>query len=104
MTAQGHPQTRFARAIATKNVKLAEIAALELGGLSLADAYRLTELYADRDPARFERAARRWLARFIEERKPPIVEVALAAAALAELRHGRRGAGCDTIARLLRAR
>jgi hypothetical protein len=102
MTAQGHPQSRFARAIATKNVKLAELAALELGGLSLADAYRLTELYADRDPARFERAARRWLSRYIEERKPPVAELALAAVALAELRHGRRGAGHETITRLLR--
>jgi|SRR5437588_7914894 len=101
MTAQGHPQTRFARAIATKNVKLAELAAHELGGLSLADAYRLTELYADRDPARFERAARRWLTRYIEERKPPLAELALALA-LAELRHGRRAAGHETIARLLR--
>src|SRR5207253_6242029 len=102
MTSQGHPQTRFARAIAVKNVKLAELAALELGGLSLADAYRLTELYADRDPARFERAARRWLTRFIEERKPSIIEVALAAgAARAELRHGWARRRRDTLIRLL---
>jgi hypothetical protein len=33
-----------------------------------------------------ERAALRWLQRFIDERLPPLTEVALAAAALAELR------------------
>jgi hypothetical protein len=48
-------------------------------------------LLADGDTPRFERAALRWLERFIAERLPPIAEVALAAAALAELRHGERG-------------
>ena len=41
-------------------------------------------------PARYERAALRWLQRFIDERVPPLTEVALAASALAELRHGHR--------------
>jgi hypothetical protein len=50
----------------------------------------LCELLAKVDPARYERAALRWLERFINERLPPLTEIALAASALAELRHGRR--------------
>jgi hypothetical protein len=61
----------------------------------------LCELLAKADPARYERAALRWLQRFIDERLPPITEVALAASALAELRHGRRNAGVDTLKRLI---
>ena len=62
------------------------MAAREMGGLSLADALLLCELLAKADPARYERAALRWLERFINERLPPLTEVALAASALAELR------------------
>ena len=59
------------------------MAAREMGGLSLADALSLRELLANVDPARYERAALRWLQRFIDERLPPLTEVALAASALA---------------------
>ena len=41
------------------------MAAREMGGLSLADALSLCELLANVDPARYERAALRWLRRFI---------------------------------------
>ena len=54
------------------------MAAREMGGLSLADALSLCELLANTDPARYERAALRWLQRFIDERLPPLTEVALA--------------------------
>jgi hypothetical protein len=78
------------------------MAAREMGGLSLADALLLCELLANVDPARYERAALRWLERFINERLPPLTEVALAASALAELRHGQRNAGVEALKRLLR--
>jgi hypothetical protein len=42
------------------------------------------------------------LQRFIDERLPPLTEVALAASALAELRHGKRNVGVETLKRLLR--
>ena len=70
--------------------------------LSLYDALSLCELRAKTDPARYERAALRWLVRYIDERLPPLTEVALAASALAELRHGRRAAGVDALKRLIR--
>ncbi len=78
------------------------MAAREMGGLSLSDALSLCELLANVDPARYERAALRWLQRFIDERLPPLTEVALAASALAELRHGNRNVGIETLKRLLR--
>lgn len=102
MTSQGSAHGRFRRAIHRQHVQAAEMAAREMGGLSLADALSLCELLAKTDPARYERAALRWLQRFINERLPPLTEVALAASALAELRHGRRNTGIETLKRLLR--
>jgi hypothetical protein len=66
-----------------------------MGGLSLADALPLCELLATTDPKRYERAALRWLQRFIDERLPRLAQVALAASALAELRHGCRAVGAE---------
>jgi hypothetical protein len=78
------------------------MAAREMGSLSLADALLLCELLAKVDPSRYERAALRWLQRFIDERSPPLTEVSLAASALAELRHGRQAAGFVALKELLR--
>jgi hypothetical protein len=102
MTSQGTARGRFQRAIHRRHVQAAEMAAREMGGLSLADALALCELLAKVDPARYERAALRWLQRFIDERLPPLTEVALAALALAELRHGNRNVGVQALNRLLR--
>jgi hypothetical protein len=102
MTSQGTARGRFQRAIHSRDVQNAETAAREMGGLSLADALLLCELLANVDVARYERAALRWLQRFIAERLPPLSEVALAAAALAELRHGNRNTGVEALKRLLR--
>ncbi len=57
---------------------------------------------ASLDSARYERAALRCLQRFVDERLPPLAEVALAASALAEVRHGDRTIGLETLKRLLR--
>src|SRR5436190_4099546 len=102
MTSQGTPHGRFQRAIHQRNVLAAEMAAREMGGLALAEALTLCELLAAVDPKRYERAASRWLQRFIDERLPPLAEVALAASALAELRHGRRAVGVDALRRVVR--
>ena len=102
MTSQGTAHGRFQRAIHRRHVQAAEMAAREMGGLSLADALSLCELLANVDPARYERAALRWLERFIDERLPPLAEVALAASALAELRHGSRNVGLEALKALLR--
>ena len=102
MTSQGTPRGRFQRAIHSRHVQNAEMAAREMGGLSLADALMLCELLARADPARYERAALRWLQRFIDERLPPLTEVALATSALAEVRHGKGNVGLEALKLLLR--
>jgi hypothetical protein len=102
MASQGTAHGRFQPAIHRRHVQAAEMAAREMGGLSLADALLLCELLANADPSRYERAALRWLQRFIDERSPPLTEVTLAESALAELRHGRRNSGVETLKRLLR--
>jgi hypothetical protein len=43
-----------------------------------------------------------WPPRLIDERLSPLTEVALAAAALAELRHGNRNIGVEPLKRLIR--
>lgn len=85
VTAQGTPLTRFRRAIETRSILLAELAAREGGRLPLEDAVALVALYARLDDAKFERAAVRWLARYALERQPTLGEVQLAAGALATL-------------------
>jgi hypothetical protein len=76
------------------------MAAREMGGLSLADALDLTLLMREVDRWRYERAAVRWLERFIEERNPTLAELALATAGLAEV----GGAGDGSLRELLRSR
>ena len=61
MTSQGTAHGRFQRGIHRRHVQAAEMAAQEMGGLSLADALSLCELLANTDPARYDRAALRWL-------------------------------------------
>jgi len=55
---------------------------------AVSDALTLCELLANADPARYERAALRWLQRFIGERLLPLNEVALATSVLTELPRG----------------
>jgi hypothetical protein len=76
------------------------MAAREMGGLNLAEALDLTLLMRETDRWRFERAAVRWLERFVEERRPTLSEIALAGAALAEV----SGAGDASLRDLLRSR
>jgi hypothetical protein len=88
--------------LAVQLFRRVDIALRRRGGLSLADALALCELLAATDPKRYERAALRWLQRFIDERLPPLAEIALAASALVELRHGRRATGAEALKRIVR--
>jgi hypothetical protein len=90
MTAQGHPRAIFARAIERRNLVVAEASAREMGRVTLEEALRLLFLYAEKDPVRYERAALRWLVRYLTEGKPTLLSAHLALSALAELRAGER--------------
>ena len=45
-------------------------------------------LYAEAEPAKFERAALRWHARFVTASSPSLLRAQIALAALSELRRG----------------
>lgn len=57
----------FQRAVDRGNVARAESAARQLGHVTLIDALQLVLLYAAAEPAKFERAALRWHARYVAE-------------------------------------
>ena len=82
MTSQGTAHGRFQRAIQRRQLFAAEIAARELGALSLSDALALCLLYEAENDPRFERAMRRWLSRTRREHalRHEQVELLLAAA------------------------
>src|SRR5262245_8830842 len=63
MTSQGTAHGRFTRAIKSGHLLDAEMAARELGSLSLSDSLALVLLYQRSGDEKFERAARRWVRR-----------------------------------------
>jgi hypothetical protein len=83
MTSDGSPYARFRRALATGNEQLVTAAALELPRVALDDALRICLVLRGGNPARYERAAVRWLGRFaLEARNVTIADLRLAADAL----------------------
>jgi hypothetical protein len=82
---QGTAHGRFARAIRERHVLAAEMAAREMGQLSLVDALALVACYARTGSPKFEQAAVRWLERLAAEREASLRDVRLAAAALEAL-------------------
>jgi hypothetical protein len=85
MTSEGSAQARFARAARNGHVLHAEIAARELGSLSISDALSLVLLYQGQGDAKFERAARRWVRRVPIDHRLRHQEVELPRAALGAL-------------------
>jgi hypothetical protein len=86
MTSQGSAHGRFQRAIQRRHVRAAEMAAKEMGQVSLIDALALVACYARAGSPKFDKAAVRWLARLAEERDATLRDIRLAANALEALR------------------
>ena len=63
---------------------MAEDAARELPNLSLEDALQLVHLYAEQDSPKYEKAALRWLERYLEEGSPRLQQFAEITASLAK--------------------
>jgi hypothetical protein len=83
VTAEGSPYTRFRRALSSGNELLVLATARELPTIALDDALQICLVLRNGDPARFERAAVRWLGRFaLEGRGVSIDELRAAADAL----------------------
>src|SRR3954453_9922609 len=69
-----------------------------VGQLELAEALELLNLIALHDPALYDRAARRWLARLLAEREDlTVADLQLAAAAVAALATTSRAAAVDLL-------
>ena len=91
----------FQRAVKQRNVLGAEAAARQLGQLTLENALRLLFLYAEKEPIKYDRAALRWLGRYVTEGKGvSLLKAQLALAALAELRTGNREAAATLLTEL----
>jgi hypothetical protein len=88
VTVQGSSGAIFWRAIERRNVIAAESAAREIPNLPLDLALALVHLYADKRDRRYERAALRYLERYMAEAAPSLTDVATMAALLAERRPG----------------
>jgi hypothetical protein len=84
VTSEGNPGARLQRALAAGNLPAAEQAAFEVAFVPLAHARVLVELYAEHGDPKYERAALRYLARYLTEGNPPLADVAQMAALLAE--------------------
>jgi len=84
LTAQPHAHVRFRRAIERRALWLAEDAARELPNLSLQDALQLVHLYAERGSPKYEKAALRWLQRYLEEGDTSLVQFARLTSGLAK--------------------
>jgi hypothetical protein len=85
MTSQGTAHGRFTRAIKSGHVLHAEMAARELGSLSLSDSLALVLLRQREGSDKFERAGRRWLRRMQVHRSLRHREVELLRGALGAL-------------------
>src|SRR6188474_3001755 len=95
VTSEGHPGARLQRALAVGNLTAAEQAAFEVAFIPLEQARALVELYAEKGDRKYERAALKYLRRYLDESEPSLVDVAQLAGVLAEraLLHARALSG-----------
>jgi hypothetical protein len=84
VTAEAPANARFRRAIERRALWAAEDAARELPNLPLEDALQLVHLYGERGSPKYERAAMRWLERYLTESEPRLQHFAEIASSLAE--------------------
>ena len=86
MTADGSPRAIFRRAIERENLIVAETVAREFPTLPLDFALSLVHLYGRKHDRPYEKAALRYLERYITEANPTLLDVAGTASLLAERR------------------
>jgi hypothetical protein len=85
VTAEARAQVRFRRAIERRALWMAEDAARELPNLSLEDALQLVKLYGEKESPKFEKAALRWLERYLNEGSPRLQRFAEVTVSMAKL-------------------
>ena len=72
MRPAGSPYAVFQRALKKGNLWVAEAEALEMPRVSLEDALKLVYLYAEKESPKYERAAMKFLRRYLEEKEPTL--------------------------------
>ena len=95
VTSQGHAHARFRRALLTKNVKLIDAASRELQHVGLDDALRVLVVFAERRDARYGRAATRFAARLMIERRLGLAEARYVLALAEALPHSPDAVACS---------
>jgi hypothetical protein len=100
VTSDGSPYVRFRRALDSGNELLVIAAARELPRIGLEDALRICLLIRGGDPARYERAAVRWLGRFALEGRHVTIEALRRAADALEALPERPTDGMERLQRL----
>jgi hypothetical protein len=102
VTSQGSPHGRLRHALDRGHVNFALEAAAELTTVLLTEALELCLLLAASADPRYPAAARRWLGRFVDEKRPSLNELLIATAAMAELAERPNSAlARDTLEQLL---
>jgi hypothetical protein len=76
VTSGGHTYAEFQRALKNGNLWIAEAVARELPQVWLEDALNLVRQYAKKESPKYERAAVKWLRRYLNEASPELSEVA----------------------------
>jgi hypothetical protein len=102
LLSQGSPANRFRRAIERRSLINAELAARELGSLSLEQALQLVVLYAEQDDPRAERAMVRWLGRLFLEKPMAFALAARCLELVGDLRGSDRETATGALASLAR--
>lgn len=84
MAEHGTPYAKLTRALAAGDLLRAEAAAFDVPFISLDTARALVELYAEAGHPKYEKAALKYLRRYLDEADPSLADLAQVAAILAE--------------------
>jgi hypothetical protein len=84
MTSEGHPHAIFQRAVRSGNLTAVEALLIDMRWVPLEYARALVELYAEKGSPKYERAALKYLGRYLAEADPSLTDVAQLAGVLAE--------------------
>ena len=72
----GSPYAAFQRALKSGSLWVAEAEARDMRHVPLEGAYKLVCLYAEKESPKFEKAAMRWLRRYLDEKSPTLTNFA----------------------------
>jgi hypothetical protein len=84
MTSEGHPHAIFQRAVRSRNLTAVEALLIDMRWVPLEHARALVELYAEHGSPKYERAALKYLGRYLAEADPSLADLAQLAGVLAD--------------------